>query len=160
MSKGIEVYIDEYLSGDNCKIALEFTSFLRANSLQFAKDESACWKNKIYYWIQYNDKCVCFISIMDPDEKDNLWTVWSDDIDSDLLDESSVTDELKLIAWDHVDHCGSCDSCSGGRHKIIFGKEFNDVCGCTFRFDNPTENDLKFMKKMIEIQCRKEISST
>ena len=37
-------------------------------------------------------------------EKENRWTVWSDDINPDLLDESSVTDDLKQIAWEHVDH--------------------------------------------------------
>jgi len=156
MPKQIEDYIKENLSDDDCKIALEFTALLRANSLQLVKDEGTCWKNKTYYWVKNDDTCVCFISIKDPDEKDNRWTVWSDDINSDLLGESLITDDLKQIAWEHVDHCGSCGSCGGGRRKEIFGKEFGDVCGCTFRFDNPTENDLTFMKKMIEIQCRNE----
>ena len=152
MPKQIENYIEENLTDDACKNALDFIAFLRANQLHFIKD-NGYWKDKIYYLIKYNHDYVCFISIKDPDEKDNLWTVWLDDIDSSLLDEFSVDDELKEIAWEHVDHCGNCGSCGGGRHKVIFGKEFDDVCGCTFRFDNPTSTDLKFMRKMIEIQC-------
>lgn len=123
------------------------------NDLQFTKD-NGYWKDKIYYLVKQGDTCVCFISIKDPDEKDNRWTVWSDDIDGGLLKEFSLDDNLKLTACDHIDHCGNCGSCGGGRHKVIFGKEFDDVCGCTFRFDNPTDNDLKFMEKMIEIQIR------
>ena len=145
MPKQIEDYIKENLSGDDCILALEYAAFLREKRFQFVKDEGACWKDKIYYWVKYNDTCVCFVAIMDPDEKESRWTVWSDDINSDLLDESSVTDDLKQIAWEHVDYCGSCDSCGGGRHKEIFGKVFDDVCGCIFRFENPTENDLNFI---------------
>jgi hypothetical protein len=155
MTKQLENFIEENLTGDARKNALEFVKFLRANEMQFIKD-NGYWKDKIYYLIKYNDDYVCFISIKDPDEKDNIWTVWSDDIDSNLLDKFSVDDEQKEIAWEHIDHCGNCGSCSGGRHKAIFGKEFHDVCGCTFRFDNPNADDLQFMKKIIEIQCRNE----
>ncbi len=33
---------------------------------------------------------------------------------------------------------------------MIFGREFNAVCGCTFRFDNPQLSDLPFIEYMIE----------
>ena len=39
---------------------------------------------------------------------------------------------------------------------MIFGKEFDKVCGCTFRIDNPNSEDLKFMKIMVQIR-KKEI---
>jgi len=45
-------------------------------------------------------------------------------------------------------------NCGGGRRKVIFGKEFNDVCGCTFRIDNPKNDDLPFLKKMVEIRMK------
>lgn len=151
-------HIKENLSGDDCKTALEFISFLQAMNLQFVKDESDCWKDKIYYWVKRNDKCVCFIAVKDPDEKENRWTVWSDDIETSLLEKSSISDDLQQIAWEHIDHCGNCGSCGGGRHKVVFGKKFDNVCGCTFRFDNPTKSDLGFMKKMIVIQCERMMS--
>ena len=37
---------------------------------------------------------------------------------------------------------------------MIFGKEFDDVCGCTFRIDNPKQEDLSFLKKMVEIRVK------
>ncbi len=49
---------------------------------------------------------------------------------------------VKELAWKYVDRCGHCGSCSGGRSKVVFGKEFNDICGCTIRVDNPTYEDL------------------
>ena len=28
-----------------------------------------CWKDKIYYWVKFNDECVYFIAITGPDDK-------------------------------------------------------------------------------------------
>ena len=63
------------------------------------------------------------------------------------LSNAPVENKVKEVAWKHIDNCGHCGSCSGGRHKVIFRKEFNDVCGCTFRIDNPTSDVLFFLKK-------------
>ncbi len=148
----IEDYILKYLSSDEQKIALNFITFLKDSLLLFHRDNCECWKNKIYYWVQLNDQCVCFIAIRDPDEPNNRWTVWSDDMSTEWLEKYQVDSDIKEIAWKHIDHCGQCGSCGGGRHKVIFGKEFNDVCGCTFRIDNPNLDDLNFLKKMVEIR--------
>ena len=91
------------------------------------------------------------ISIKDPDEPQNLWTVWSDDIKSEWLDKYDANDEIKELAWKHIDHCGHCGSCGGGQRKVIFGREFKAVCGCTFRVDNPSVEDLPFLKEMIKL---------
>lgn len=66
--------------------------------------------------------------------------------------------EVKETAWKYIDYCGSCGSCGGGKRKSVFGREFDKVCGCTFRIDNPTEKDLLFLKKMAEIR-KKELSA-
>ena len=58
----------------------------------------------------------------------------------------------KKIALKHVDTCGNCGSCGGGKPKVIFGKKFDRVCGCTFRVDNPDEKELLFLKKMADIR--------
>ncbi len=148
----IKDYIRRELSPNDQKIAFEFINYLKDNNLIFYKDNCDCWKDKIYYWVKFNDKSVCFIAINDPDETDNNWTVWSDDMDFEYPENCPVDDKIKNDAWDHIDHCSNCGSCSGGRHKIIFGKEFDDVCGCTFRIDNPSFDDLPFLKAMVKIR--------
>ncbi len=132
----IKDHICRELSSEEQEIALDFVAYLENNGLTFYKDNSDCWKNKIYYWCKYNNDCVCFISIKDPDEPQNFWTVWSDDIKSEWFNKYDVDDEIKELAWKHIDHCGNCGSCRGGRRKVIFGREFKAVCGCTFRVDN------------------------
>ena len=37
---------------------------------------------------------------------------------------------------------------------MIFGKKFDEVCGCTFRVDNPTEEDVEFLKFMVDIRIK------
>ncbi len=150
----IKDHINRELSSADREIALDFVDFLEDNKLIFYRDTGGCWKDKIYYWVKSGDKCVCFIAINDPDEKENRWTVWSDDMASEQLEDCTEADEIKEMAWKHIDHCGNCGSCGGGRHRIIFGKEFNDVCGCTFRVDNPDRDELKFLKKMVEIRIK------
>ncbi|MDE5749038.1 MAG: hypothetical protein K2I21_15880 [Acetatifactor sp.] len=147
----IEDYIISELPPDDQPIALDFVGYLRDNNMEFVRDNGECWKDKIYYWVMYQTKCVCFIAINDPDEEANRWTVWSGDMDSTFLADYPVSNEIKELAWSHVDECGNCGSCSGGRRKTIFGRKFDKVCGCTFRIDNPGTQELLFLKKMVEI---------
>ena len=155
----IKEYVCKQLSYSEQEIALDFISYLEDKNLKFYKDNSDCWKDKIYYWAQLGEKCVCFIAIKDPDEAENHWTVWSDDMGSEWLEKYPVDEKTKELAYKYVDLCSHCGSCGGGRHKVILGKEFNNVCGCTFRIDNPTFDDLLFLKKMVEIKI-KEIQSS
>ena len=105
---------------------------------------------KIYYLCKFNGEYICFIAIKDPDEPENHWTIWSED--SNAYEDVTADESVKNAAWKHVDHCGNCGSCGGGKTKNIFGKVFDDVCGCTFRVDNAIQSDLPFLKKMIELR--------
>ncbi len=144
----------EELSLQEQKTAIAFIDYLLNKGCTFYRDTGACWKDKIYYWVEFGEKCVCFIAIKDPDEPENHWTVWSDDMDSEWLGNYPADERTKEIARKYVCHCGHCGSCGGGRHKVIFGKEFNDICGCTFRVDNPAFDDLPFLKTIVEIRIR------
>lgn len=150
----IEQYINDELSANEKNIALEFVKYLREKQLIFYKDNGECWKDKIYYWVKLGDECVCFIAIKDPEEKGNHWTVWSADMGSELLAQCQADKAMKERAWKLIDHCGHCGSCGGGRTKVIFGKEFHDVCGCTFRADNPDEMDLEVLKMLVDIRMK------
>ena len=137
---------------------MDFVVYLRDMNLEFVKDEGY-WKDKIYYIVKKDSYCVCYIAIKNSDEPDNHWTLWTDNMSSECLSEYPLEQEIKEIAWQHVDICGNCGSCGGGTAKNIFGKEFPSACGCTFRVDNPNEEDIRFLKKMVEIQIA-EIENT
>lgn len=151
MTRSIEEIIADELSLNDQKTALKFVKYLHQNSLTLVRD-SKYWKDKIYYHVKLSDQCICFIAIKDPDEPENRWTVWSDDISSDFLENYPIKEKLKETAWKYIDFCDSCGSCGGGRNKKIFGRTFENVCGCTFRIDNPDMSSLDFLKKIVEIR--------
>ena len=74
----------------------------------------------------------------------------------DMLGDAPIEPALQEIAWRHVDSCGAC---GGGRRKTISGKTFENVCGCTFRFDNPEVVDFPFLKKLVDIRKRELLHS-
>ena len=104
MTKQIEDYIKENLIGEAQATALEFVAFLRSNNIEFYKDNGSCWKDKIYYWLKFKDECVAFIAIKDPDEPENLWTVWSDDskvFEADIINDEIVRQNGDLYEKNH-----------------------------------------------------------
>ncbi len=90
MRDNIENLISKELVGNDQIVANELVKYLRKNNFEFYRDECDCWKDKIYFWVKHKDDCVCFIAIKDPDEPNNRWTVWSDDICSEYLSDNFI----------------------------------------------------------------------
>ncbi len=72
----------------------------------------------------------------------------------EYLNDNSMDENLKQTALNKVNKCVHCGSCSGGKSKVVFGKEIDAVCGCTFRFDNPQMSDLPLIEYMIEAMVK------
>ena len=47
MTKQIEDYIKENLTGEDQAVAFEFISFLQSNNIEFYKDNASCWNDKM-----------------------------------------------------------------------------------------------------------------
>ena len=152
MEKQIENYIEENLKDGAKDVALAFVTYLREIGIEFYKDKGPCWKDKIYYWLKCGNACVGFLAIKDPEEPQNLWTVWCEDGNTDWSKTHGMDEELINIGCSRIDFCGFCHSCGGGKDRTILGRNFENVCNCTFRIDNPTAKELPFMKKMAEIR--------
>ncbi len=52
----IKEYTLKELSLHEQKTALEFIEYLENIGCSFYKDVSACWKDKIYYWVKFGGK--------------------------------------------------------------------------------------------------------
>ncbi len=152
---GIEKFINEVLTGETQKNALEFAAFLSANQMLFVRGKGY-WDDKLYWMIKYKDEYVCFILIngSGTEEKFAPLTIWSDDSDSNWYGNFPLDEHTKEIVWKNVDICGNCGGCHnpGGSCKMIFGKEFSNVCRTTLRFINPDIEALRCVKKMVEIR--------
>jgi len=150
----IRDYIRRELPAPEQETALAFIGFLEENQMTFYKDNGNFWKDKIYYWVQLQNECVWFIEIkaLTDAEAGHHWTVWSDDIGSDWMEKADADDSIRETAWRYADHCGHCGSCQGGRPKVIFGRKFDDICGCTFAVENPSADDLPFLHRITQIR--------
>lgn len=115
MSLTIRDYIKRNLKEKDQKVALTYVDFLEENKLEIRKDNGDYWKDNIYYWIIYKDKCVAFIAIKDPSEPDTDWTVYLDDINDKYLLDEYVTEKEKKIAFEHIDSC----RCGGVQRKCL-----------------------------------------
>ena len=148
----IESHIKETLAGDTRKNALDFVAFLLANEMQFERGEGY-WKDKLYWCIKHENESVCYLLLNSPKENLKPWTIWSDDSGSNCFEDCSLDEYMKEIAWDNVDFCGNCGGdCSPGTRKVVFGKEFNNVCRAAMRFTNPDAETVECMKKLVEIR--------
>jgi len=147
----IEDCISRILIRDAQKNALEFVSYLRTNEMLFERG-GGYWADKFYWYVKCKNEIVCFILIGSeekPEEKSDSWVVWSDDSDSDWFKDFPLDENMIKTAWKNVDICVKCGSCSQqGRRKTILGREFDNVCGTTMRFDDPDVDTLECMKKI------------
>ena len=154
MEYNIEDCILKSLIGDERNNALEFVAYLRANKMTFERG-AGYWEDKFYWLIKFQNEYVCFILIGDSEDSGSPWTIWSDDSAYHWFEDFLLDEHMKETAWNQVDFCANCGSCSGGISKIIFGKAFDkvdNVCRTTFRFDNPSSKTVECAIKLMEIR--------
>ena len=134
--------INEVLSGDNLKSALDFAEYLKANELDVNGSE-----------ISYNGKSVCYVHLDNTENYPGPWTIWTEGDYSSEHQDVPMSGHMKEIAWKHVNICGSCGgSCSPGKRKSIFGKEFDNVCSADMAFYVPNAETLECVKKLLEMR--------
>lgn len=152
--QNMESHINEVLVDEAQKNALDFVQYLRANDMQFERSTTDYWKDKLYWYVKYQNEFAGFIlingygSVGDETEPEG-WIFWSDNYNSDLFADFPLDERTKEIAFKHVDF----GTCGGGLTVKLFGKEFSPVCnGTTFRFDNPDTSEVECAKKLVEIR--------
>ena len=137
----LENTFKEVLTDDVLKNALDFMEFLRVNEIvQIGK-----------YEMKYKNECVCYI---DTRNEQHSWIVWTAGDYSNECKNFPIDDQTKEIAWIHANKCGNCEGtdCKPGKTKIIFGKEFTNICcgaEVDMYFKNPDADTLKGLMKLI-----------
>jgi hypothetical protein len=157
-TKRNEEMIQEKLTGETQKNALDFIAFLKANDIQQEEPHGVwCYKNKP----------VCVVYVTGDEQMPGPWTIWhsgynpdyptteipdSEDGDKIGLCDLTVDESLKEVAWAHINICGKC-GCKRkpGRRTNVFGKEFENVCTSTLAFCNPNAEILENVKKLTEL---------
>ena len=151
LEQRIETHINDILTGDAQKNALDFVKCLRVSDMTFERGKGY-WEDKHYWMIKYKGEFVCFILIGGDNEKDESWTIWSDDSGSNWFENYPLDEHTKEIIYMNVDLCENCGGCIGGTSKTIFGKTFDIVCRTAFKFDNPDHEVVECTKKLVELR--------
>ena len=139
---------DAALSGEALKNALDFAAFLKANEMTAGGEHGE---------VSYREKPVCYMHLENSAQKPGPWTIWTEtEGDYSAEHEDVALDErMKEIAWANVNVCASCGSdCSPGMRKVIFGKEFDNVCHAVMAFHMPDAEALECVKKLLEMRKR------
>ena len=150
----IEDVINEALTGDARRCALELVAFMRVNEISCMRYTGGYWADKIYFVCNFNDQSVCYISINECEG--NSWYITGDDSGDAWYENAMLDEHIKEIAWQNIDICKdykSCRSCGNpGKmsRKKIFGKEFDNVCPVTIKFTNPDAAAVECMKNVFE----------
>ena len=155
----IENAILQELDGDNQTVTLDFMSFLHSHKMEFIRGDGY-WAGQYYWCVRYMNEDMCYILVngIDEEKESGPFTIWSETSDTSNLawyEAYPLDEQTKQIAWSNVDICGKCSPnapCYGGLHKKIFGKDFDHVCRCTFRFNKPDKRTFEYIKKLIEIR--------
>lgn len=150
--KLIEEKINEVLSGDSLKNALDFIKFLRANELQLgANDDGEGWAVGGIV-----GDSIGYMLVNGAAQMPGPWTIWFNSCDFD--GGSPADEDLKEVAWSHASNCGHCHeewkNCGGGERRI-FGRKFEHLCHSPLMFTDPDNKILDNVKKLILILKQK-----
>ena len=147
--KLIENVINEKLTGDAQKNALDFVAFLQANDLKIEPngDDFGGWAVGGVV-----GDSLGFMLINGVAEVPGPWTIWFNSCD--FGDADLVSDDLKETVWANTSICGKChanwETC-GGDDRIIFGRKFERLCHSPLMFNNPDAGTLENMQKLMLI---------
>lgn len=137
--KTIEEQINEELTGDTQKNALDFAAFLKANDTL--------------------PGCL----IVQPKGNPPNWTIflggYSCALCRDEYQDYPIDEDLKEFAWANVHHCRSC-GCGyrPGRRVHLFGRAFDNVCTAVLGITNSEGEKLELAKRLSKVwmQCNAE----
>ena len=144
MRTDFEGFVNDVLSGEVLRNALDFAAYLRENEMIPGGTHGE---------ITYKDKCLCYMHLDGSPEKPGPWTLWTEGDYSSEHEAVPLDGHIKETAWANVNFCASCGGgCSPGQHKVIFGKEFDNVCSASMAFHVPDAEALECVKKLLEMR--------
>jgi len=142
----IEDVINAKLTGEAQKNALAFVAHLEANGIPLGKSNN-------YFWnATYKGKGLCVINIAIYDDHSSF-DIFINELPSAWEREDFPVDErTREIIWANVRPCDpTCrGKCSPGSSKIIFGKQFDNLCGSFLGIYDPDAETVDCMKKIID----------
>jgi len=142
----IEKAINDHLKGEAQKNAHDFIAYLKANDVVFHESDNFFWhptykgKDLFTLNVEVNDDGASFDALINL-----LPSQWENE-------KFPIEERTKEIIWKNVRPCeiAGCGDCSPGISKNIFGKVFNNLCGCFLGIYDPDAETYNCLKKMFD----------
>jgi len=141
----IEARINEKLSGNVRKNALDYVAFLRVNGFKIE------WVEKHNGWNVRKKKAYpAFLNVGGGSGDRNEFGIVFNSGDF----KGPADDALKEFAWAHVlvcpSGCGGSEICELSRKRLtVFGKDYENVCIAPLDFWNLEGRDLEMAKRLV-----------
>jgi len=135
--------INKLLTGDARQNALNLATFIKEQGMSIGENNGT---------VVYLGNDIAWLHMDGKQQAPGPWTIWPD-VKGTVPDGFSFDDSMKEIALQNVNFCGNCGSeCAPGGRKIIFGKEFDNVCGAILAFTDPNAEEIECVKKLLELR--------
>jgi len=146
----VEHEIKTILDGDNLKHALDFINHMTAIGMTLEMDYHPTFT--------YLGEWVCLLVYPKDGTNPSYFGICSWPGELDVMENVSfpIDENLKNFAKANVKKCFHCGGCEGSDYpgplkKMVFGKEYDDVCCNAFHFFNSSNEEMENAKKLMEL---------
>jgi hypothetical protein len=142
--KSIESNLKENLNGDALTNAMDFVNYLKNMGMTADDGARFCYKGELM--------CI-IITFKDAKNPLGAWFICDCPIyehDGFPIDESIKSFTQANIQKCKGDICG-CDHKERGATKVVFGKEYDNLCSSEVMFNNPDAEALEKIKVLMEL---------
>ena len=145
-------YIKENLTGDTQQNALNFVQYLVSIGITAGgsvNDGEFIYKGK--------KVCNTYFGNSKYSGYPEPWTIWTAGEYSKEVESVPFNDRMKEIAWANIHYCDdNCPNkktwCSAGQRKVIFDREFDNICVSVIGFTDPDAEAVECAKKLMEMK--------
>ncbi len=141
----IEELANEYLNIELNRQLSDFTSFLKQNNMT-----PRLYTTNLFQ-VKYKGKYILKIRMAGgPKLQRDVYSVFIWPSDKEDLEDFFITlsDDMKNFYLDNICLCKHCSKCLP-KSIIILDKKIENYCNTTMSIDNPTEQQYKYIKKIV-----------
>jgi len=146
----LEESIKEIFIGDTLKNVLEFVRHLGTLGMEH---KGSLNDGKFVY----KGKNVCYVYFGNSSNNPGYpepWTIWMPDKFGAENECITFDEQMKEIAWKNAHECDeNCPHINKGcsKQRVLFGREFDNLCQTPIGFTDPNTEEIECMKKLMEM---------
>ena len=144
----IEDKLKDTLSGDLLTNALDLVDYLKKNEMSNGTEPG---DTRFYY----KGELMCILIFFKDENHPSGGGLMIFDCPLTEHEDFSIDKSVKEFVWDNIHNCGSCggscDHKERGATKVVFGKEYENLCSSEIAFFDPDAEAIVKIKKLMDL---------